>query len=57
MIFVGVGHGEDIPYLFYVPFSRIPINNVDVQTTINRYVRLVTNFAKYGYVLAFRSNT
>ncbi|KAJ8687731.1 hypothetical protein QAD02_023525, partial [Eretmocerus hayati] len=44
----GTTHTEDLLYLFYVPVSGIPIFQTQISRTIDRYVKLITNFAKYG---------
>ena len=44
----GVGHTEDLAYLFYISYGGIPLNDSRVERTVNRYTKLFTNFAKYG---------
>ncbi|KAJ8683814.1 hypothetical protein QAD02_019606 [Eretmocerus hayati] len=44
----GVGHAEDLLYVFYGPAFGVPINQPQISLTIDRYTTLITNFAKYG---------
>lgn len=47
MFVIGAGHAEDLPYIFYMADLELPEDS-ETQKTIDRYVRLMTNFAKYG---------
>lgn len=43
-----VGHAEDLLYLFPSSIANFPYSDPEVEFTTNRYVRLMTNFVKYG---------
>lgn len=48
-IFIGVGHADDVPYIFYAPLVKLPLDVSEIVMTSRRMVTLWTNFAKYRY--------
>ncbi|KAL7292185.1 hypothetical protein TKK_0014139 [Trichogramma kaykai] len=43
----GVGHAEDLPFLFHIPVAELAFNDSNTNVMIDRFTRLITNFAKY----------
>ncbi|KAL7286432.1 hypothetical protein TKK_0019380 [Trichogramma kaykai] len=44
----GVGHAEDLAFIFHIPHAELSFYDPATNTMIDRYTRLWTNFAKYG---------
>ncbi|XP_058804712.1 uncharacterized protein LOC131671922 [Phymastichus coffea] len=44
----GIGHADELPYLLYMPQADLPLNLSEIVTIRSRFVKLWTNFAKYG---------
>lgn len=58
----GVAHADELGYLFYnEDVHRYPVRDRDervlkAEATVERMIKMWSNFAKFGYVREFRSN-
>ncbi|KAJ8664462.1 hypothetical protein QAD02_006124 [Eretmocerus hayati] len=44
----GAAHEDELPYLFYRPHLKIPLNDLKITPARKRMIMMWTNFAKYG---------